>query len=190
MYFLRTTGNDSYGFESGSPRMLKSMNKIATVEQMENVVRINRKYGMMLPVSFIIGMPGEDDESCSETVEFCVRNEIPLKSIMFATPYPGTQLFEFAVSSGRIRKDKLHDFVVKLEDARDFTINLTDNFSDEQLIAKRQEMIDDVCARIKQDSVEVSDKKLRNIFGNLVDDYLKDESLVKHRAEHGGIDIF
>jgi len=180
----------SYGFESGSPRMLKSMNKIATVDQLENVVKINRKYGMMLPVSFIIGMPGEDNGSCSETVEFCIRNEIPLKSIMFATPYPGTQLFEFAVSSGRIRKDKLHDFIVTLEDARDFTINLTDKFSDEQLIAKRDEMIKDVNSRVKPISTESCNGKLRNIFGNLVDDYLKDESLVKHRAEHGGIDIF
>ncbi len=180
----------SYGFESGSPRMLKNMNKIATVEQMENVIRINRKYGMMLPVSFIIGMPGEDDGSCVETVEFCVRNKIPLKSIMFATPYPGTQLFEFAVSSGRIRKDKLHDFIVKLEDARDFTINLTDNFSDERLIVKRDEMIKDVNSRVKSISTESCNSKLRNIFGNLVDDYLKDESLIKHRAEHGGIDIF
>jgi radical SAM superfamily enzyme YgiQ (UPF0313 family) len=180
----------SYGFESGSPRLLKSMNKIATIEKMEQAIEVSRKYGMMLPVSFIIGMPGEDDGSCSETVEFCVRNEIPLKSIMFATPYPGTQLFEFAVSSGRIRKDKLHDFIVKLEDARDFTINLTDNFSDEQLIAKRDEMIKDVNSRVKPASTESCNTKLRNIFGNLVDDYLKDESLVKHRAEHGGIDIF
>ncbi len=60
----------SYGFESGSSRMLKDMNKTATIEQMEDVVRINRKYGMMLPVSFILGMPGEDDGSCRETVEF------------------------------------------------------------------------------------------------------------------------
>ena len=180
----------SYGFESGSSRMLKSMNKIASIEQMENVIRINRKYGMMLPVSFIIGMPGEDDESCRETVEFCVRNKIPLKSIMFATPYPGTQLFEFAVSSGRIPKDKLHEFIVKLEDARDFTINLTDKFSDERLIAKRDEMIKDVNSRVKPIPTESCNSKLRNIFGNLVDDYLKDESLIKHRAEHGGIDIF
>lgn len=180
----------SYGFESGSPRMLKSMKKVATIEKMENAIKVNRKFGMMLPVSFIIGMPGEDDESCNETVEFCIRNEIPLKSIMFATPYPGTQLFEFAVSSGRIRKDKLHDFIVNLEDARDFTINLTDNFSDEQLMSKRDEMIKDVNSRIEPISIEACNNKLRNIFGDIVDDYLKDETLLKHRAEHGGIDIF
>ncbi len=180
----------SYGFESGSPRMLKSMNKIASLEQMENVVRINRKYGMMLPVSFIIGMPGEDDESCRETVEFCVKNEIPLKSIMFATPYPGTELFDLAVSTGIINKERIHEFVLKLEDARDFVVNLTDAFNDERLIAKRQEMIDDVCERLKPDSVEVCNKKLKDLFGNLVDDYLKDKVLLKHRAVHGGIDIF
>jgi radical SAM superfamily enzyme YgiQ (UPF0313 family) len=180
----------SYGFESGSPRMLKSMNKVATIEKMEEVIKANRKYGMMLPVSFIIGMPGEDEGSCRETVEFCIRNEIPLKSIMFATPYPGTELFDLAVSTDRINKDGIHEFVLKLEDARDFVVNLTDAFSDEQLIAKRQEMIDDVCERVKSNSVEVCNKKLRNLFGNLVEDYLKDKVLLKHRATHGGIDIF
>jgi radical SAM superfamily enzyme YgiQ (UPF0313 family) len=180
----------SYGFESGSPRMLKSMNKIATIEKMENAVKVNRKYGMMLPVSFIIGMPGEDEGSCRETVEFCVRNEIPLKSIMFATPYPGTELFNMAVSTNRINKERIHEFVLKLEDARDFAVNLTDVFDDEQLIAKRQEMIDDVCGRVKSSSVEVCNKKLKDLFGDLVEDNLKDETLLKHRAVHGGIDIF
>ncbi len=180
----------SYGFESGSPRMLKSMNKIASLEQMENAVRINRKFSMMLPVSFIIGMPGEDDESCRETVEFCVRNKILLKSIMYATPYPGTNLFDLAVSTDRIRKERIHEFVLKLEDARDFVVNLTDYFTDEQLASKRQEMIDEVRVRVKPDSPEVCDNKLKDLFGGLVEDYLKDEALLKHRATHGGIDIF
>lgn len=180
----------SYGFESGSQRMLDAMNKKVTIAQMENAVRVNRKYGMMLPVSFIIGMPGEDEGSCRETVEFCVRNNIPLRSMMFATPYPGTELFEFTVSSGRLDKGKIHDFVMRLEDARDFTINLTDAFTDEQLIAKRQNMIDEVSSRVRPLAEDVYREKLHNIFGGLVDDYLKDEALVKHRAEHGGIDIF
>lgn len=180
----------SYGFESGSPRMLKSMKKKATIEEMENAVRINRKYEMMLPVSFIIGMPGENEESCRETVEFCVRNNLPLKSMMFATPYPGTELFEYAISTERINKDKLHEFVVALEDARDFSVNLTDAFTDEGLIIKRDEMINEVCSRVKQLPTEISMKKIRNLFGNLADNYLSDEALLKHRTEHGGINIF
>ena len=180
----------SYGFESGSPRILKSLNKRTMIEQMEKAVRVNRKYGMMLPVSFMIGAPGEDEHSCRETVEFCVKNNIQLKSIMFVTPYPGTKLFEYALSTGRIKKSKIHDFVVSLEDARDFTVNLTGAFTDEGLIAKRKEMIDETCARVKRLPEEVYMKKTRDLFGNLADEYFKDEMLVKHRAEHGGIDVF
>lgn len=180
----------SYGFESGSRRMLKSMNKKTTIRQMENAVEIGRKFGMMIPVSFIIGMPGEDNESCSETVEFCVRNNLPLKSLMFATPYPGTRIFDDAISAGRIDEAKLHDFVCRLGDARDFVVNLTDSFSDDELIAKRDEMISEACSRVARLSERDYAAKIKSIFGVLADDYLKDESLVRHRAEHGGIDLF
>jgi len=179
----------SYGFESGSPRMLKTMMKHATIEQMEEAARVNRKFGMMLPVSFIIGMPGENEESCQETVDFCVRNGIPLKSIMFATPYPGTSLFEQVLSEGRIPKEKVHDFVLTLADARDFTINLTDAFSDEELIAKREDMINEVNGKVKINRNE-NTKKLKDLFGNLISQNGFDKKHLKHRSEHGGIDIF
>ena len=189
---MRSSGcvSISYGLESGSARMLESMNKRVSIEQMEKAIRTNRKFGMMLPVSFIIGMPGEDEDSCRETVEFCVKNEIPLKSMMFATPYPGTKLFEYALNTGRIIDTKVHEFVLKLEDARDFTINLTDCFTDDQLILKRQEMIDEVCSRVNPLPLQASTKKLKNLFGALFEDYLKDKVLAKHRATHGGIDVF
>ncbi len=189
---MKTAGcvSISYGFESGSPRILNGMKKMVTIEQMEQAAVISRKCNMMLPVSFIIGMPGENEDSCRETVEFCVRNHIPLKSMMFATPYPGTELFNFAVSTGRISKSRLHEFVVSLEDARDFTINLTDAFTDERLIAKKDEMIDEVCSTVQSISLEIYKQKMKNLFGSLADDYVKDEALLKHRAEHGGLDLF
>lgn len=180
----------SYGFESGSPRILKVMNKKVTIEQMENAVRINRQFQMTVPVSFIIGMPGEDEQSCRETVEFCIRNNILLKSMMFATPYPGTELFNFAINTGRIPKDKLHDFVVKLEDARDFVVNLTDAFTDKQIIAKREEMSREVSSKVKAIPIDVYMEKLKNLFGDLANEYFKDETLLKHRAQHGGMDVF
>ncbi len=180
----------SYGFESGSPRMLREMKKNVTVEQMEEAARINRRHGMMLPVSFIIGMPGENEESCRETVEFCVRNRILLKSMMFATPYPGTELFAFAVKTGRIPQEGIHDFVMRLEDARDFTVNLTDAFTDAELIRKREEMIAEVCSRVQAPTPQESERKLRELFGPLADTAFADPALMKHRAQHGGIDLF
>ena len=102
----------SYGFESGSKRMLKSMRKQTSIQQMEKAVRLSRKYGMMIPVSFIIGMPGEDEASCQETINFCIRNNLSLDSLMYATPYPGTDLFRFAMDTGRLDKANLHEYIL------------------------------------------------------------------------------
>lgn len=180
----------SYGFESGSPRMLRAMRKRVTISDMEEAVRINRELGMMVPVSFILGMPGEDEESCRETVEFCARNKILLKSMMFATPYPGTDIFDFAIKTGRLKIEGIHDFVMRLEDARDFVINLTDAFSDEGLIAKRREMIKEVGSRVPAMPDDLYASKMNDLFGELARDYVADSALLAHRAEHGGIDLF
>jgi anaerobic magnesium-protoporphyrin IX monomethyl ester cyclase len=179
----------SYGFESGSPRMLKSMKKGVTVEQMEEAVRLTRKHKMMLPVSFIIGMPGENEESCRETVELCVRNNLPLKSMMFATPYPGAPLFDYAVGTGRIPSDRIHEFIYSLGDARDFTVNLTDSFTDYELVAKREAMITEVMGRITPLSSDETMARMKHLFGELIT-VGGDEADIRHRAEHGGLDIF
>lgn len=180
----------SYGFESGSSRMLESMKKHVTVQQIEEAVRINRSQGMMVPACFIIGMPGENEESCRETVEFCIRNKLSLKSMTFATPYPGTAIFDFILKTGRLKKEDVHDFVMGLDDAHDFTINLTDAFTDEGLILKRQEMIKEVERRVQALPHETYMAKMNSLFGKLAEGYLADAALVKHRAEHGGMDIF
>ncbi len=181
----------SCGFESGSPRMLTSMHKMQTVEQMEEAVRILRRNEMPVPASFIIGMPGENQDSCQETLDFCLRNNLPLDSLMFATPYPGTEIFDFAVSSGRIDKSRMHQFMMTLDDARTFVINLTDAFTDGELIAKRQEMMD--IARKNYEKFisqrEIMDK-MKKLFGPLLERVKLDEKDLAHRAKHGGMSTF
>ncbi len=181
----------SFGFESGSQRMLNSMNKKQTVKMMEKVIKICRKYDLPVPVSFIIGMPGEDEESCKETVDFCVRNNIPLYSLMFATPYPGTQIFNFALETKRIDKNRLHEYFMKIGDARDFTVNLTDYFTDEELIKKRKEMMKVTEENYKKFITKEEIKgKMKNLFGSLMDNVHLDETDLDHRLKHGGMGIF
>lgn len=181
----------SCGFESGSQKILDGMHKRQKIEEMEETVKILRKYELPVPVSFIIGMPGEDEESCQETVNFCLRNNITLDSLMFATPYPGTEIFNSALETGKIDKNSLHEFMMNIGDARDFLINLTDSFSDEQLVKKREEMM-----RITRENYEKSitaDEimgKMKKLFGNLMDKVKLDEKDLEHRAKHGGMSIF
>ncbi len=181
----------SYGFESGSQRMLNSMRKGITVKQMEKVIKVSRENEMPIPASFIIGMPGETKESCKETLDFSLRNNILLDSLMFATPYPGSEIFNFALRTGRIKREKLHEFLLSLKDARDFTINLTDEFTDEELITTRKYMIEKARENYEKfiTKEEIIDK-IKKLFGNLIEKYPLDEKDWEHRSKHGGMNIF
>jgi len=181
----------SYGFESASPKILKSMNKKITTEEMENVVRLNRKYDLPIPVSFILGMPGEDELSCQQTIDFCLNNNLTLDSLMFATPYPGTHLFDFAIKTGRINKNDIHNFIMKIGDARDFIINLTDNFTDDQLKNKFIEMKTITKKAHKPISKYEMQKKIKSLYGQLSDIFFNlSKEDIEHQKKHGAINLF
>ena len=179
----------AYGFESGSTKMLKSMNKKQTIEQMETVTKLNRKYGLPVPVSFILGMPSEDKFTVKETTDFCLRNNLPLDSLMFATPYPGTQLYKFAKETGRITNED--EFILKIRDARDFIINLTDTFTDEELINLRLSMMKETREHY-ENYLSPDDilEKMKKLYGKLYDKTNLSQEDLEHRAKHGGINIF
>jgi radical SAM PhpK family P-methyltransferase len=58
------------GIESGSPLILKYMNKAATVEKYERGIGQLRQRDILSFASFIVGFPGETDATVRETVEF------------------------------------------------------------------------------------------------------------------------
>jgi radical SAM superfamily enzyme YgiQ (UPF0313 family) len=181
----------SYGFESGSPRMLKAMRKAATIDQMEKVVRLNRQYGMPIPASFILGLPGEDEESCNDTVKFCIRNNLTLDSLMYATPYPGTPLFDYALEAGRISKNGVHAFVMKLGDARDLVVNMTDVFSDAELRDKYREMMSVTKKKYRPLAQPELGKKIRALYGPLSHEFFKlTPEDREHKAKHGALGLF
>jgi len=58
------------GIESGSPRILKNMNKAATVEKYAEGIKLLHEHGILTFGSFIAGFPGETEETIEETVNF------------------------------------------------------------------------------------------------------------------------
>ncbi len=58
------------GIESGSPTILKNMNKAATVEKYQRGMELLRQYGVLTFASFIMGFPGETEETFRESVDF------------------------------------------------------------------------------------------------------------------------
>jgi len=82
------------GLESGSPTMLRAMNKKSTVKQYERFIALVRKYLPFEDFTFIVGTPGETDETISESIKFCKDMGVVPSAVFFMTPYPGTPLFK------------------------------------------------------------------------------------------------
>jgi radical SAM PhpK family P-methyltransferase len=58
------------GIESGSPEILKNMNKAATIEKYVDGMKLLHQYGILTFGSFIVGFPGETDKTVKETADF------------------------------------------------------------------------------------------------------------------------
>lgn len=58
------------GIESGSQAILKNMNKKADLESYRNGISLLNEYGITSLASFIIGFPGETENTINETLEF------------------------------------------------------------------------------------------------------------------------
>lgn len=132
-----------YGVESGSENVLNAMmNKGFTVEQAGEAIIKTREYGIEAYCNFMCGYPGETEETFKETVEF-MKKHMLYSGFGFATPFPGTKLYDEAVSKGKI-KDVIKFIELYSESVENahsnafpFTINLTD-IPDERLLTLRR----------------------------------------------------
>ena len=86
----------SFGVESANARILKTIKKGITVEQVVEAVSLCNAAGVTPNASFILGLPGETPESLNETVAFGER----LKKMgvqhgfHLLAPFPGTAVRE------------------------------------------------------------------------------------------------
>ena len=58
------------GIESGSPAILKNMNKAATIERYAEGIKLLKERGIITFGSFIVGFPGETGATVQETADF------------------------------------------------------------------------------------------------------------------------
>jgi anaerobic magnesium-protoporphyrin IX monomethyl ester cyclase len=94
-----------FGIESGNDGVLDVMKKQITVGQARKAVYAAKAAGLQIGAFFIIGYPGENDESVLDTVRFA--SGLPLDYLSFTLPYPipGTALFERVKDNGGVVVD-------------------------------------------------------------------------------------
>ena len=102
-----------FGVESGSPKMLKLMRKGISLSRTKETFAICRRLGIKAQAFFLFGIPGEDQETIRQTIEFA--KELDPDSVQFAVaiPHPGTQLYEECQRNGWLVYDSWGDFTSK-----------------------------------------------------------------------------
>ena len=82
-----------YGIETGDPVIMARVDKEATLEQVHNAVNWCHESGMMAKGYFMVGLPGDTEETVKRTIDMAC--ELPLTEAMFSltTPFPGTAMW-------------------------------------------------------------------------------------------------
>ena len=95
----------TFGFESGSQKMLDVWNKKTTVDQIKKAIKLCQQLGIIPNGSFIIGGPGETLDDIKKTKDLILETGLKSYGVSIATPFPGTKLWEWCQERNRIPKN-------------------------------------------------------------------------------------
>jgi anaerobic magnesium-protoporphyrin IX monomethyl ester cyclase len=96
----------AYGIETGSPKLLKKMNKETDLTTSERAIRLTKAAGLRVTALIIVGNVGETLETVKETASF-LRSTKPttIGSVGGLWILPGTALYQQAKRLGLINDD-------------------------------------------------------------------------------------
>ncbi len=93
----------SLAVESGSPRVLKEIvHKPVKLDRAKRMADYARKIGLDTTSLFIIGFPGETWDEVRQTIKFAEDIGTDYVKINVATAFPGTKLYDLAISQNAI----------------------------------------------------------------------------------------
>ncbi|MDO9541566.1 MAG: radical SAM protein, partial [Kiritimatiellia bacterium] len=123
----------SFGVESGSEKVLKSMRKNIDLNRVEKVFSWCRREGIATLADFMIGNLDETAEDVEKTIALMKRINPDYVQFSICCPYPGTPLYDLARERGVVTGDIWRDFAKN--PLREFRSPVwTEYFSEEELI--------------------------------------------------------
>lgn len=129
----------SFGFESYSQKVLNSMKKPITPQQIDRAIKLTKEAGLGIQGAFIFGDTAETKETAKETLDYWKKNCDGQIRLFFIQPYPGSEIFNRCIEKGVI-KDKL-DFI-KNKIAHTNWLNMTNNLTDEEILQLKKDILD------------------------------------------------
>ncbi len=93
----------AFGVESGNQRILDTViDKHLTLDQVRAAFKAAKAVGMETIGFFIIGLPGETEETMEDTIRFACELDPIVANFSMATPFPGTEMYNQVLEKGRL----------------------------------------------------------------------------------------
>jgi len=96
----------SIGFESGSDKILKNMNKKFSIENIRRISVLAKKHAISRMGFLLLGGPGETRDTVNKSLDFA--EELNLESMIITRGiriYPNTPLAETSIKENVVRPD-------------------------------------------------------------------------------------
>jgi hopanoid biosynthesis associated radical SAM protein HpnJ len=93
------------GYESGNQQILINIKKGLRVERAKRFAADCRELGITVHGTFILGLPGETEQTIQETIRFAREVNPHSIQVSVAAPYPGTELYRQAIDNGWLPGD-------------------------------------------------------------------------------------
>ncbi|MCL5279313.1 MAG: B12-binding domain-containing radical SAM protein [Planctomycetes bacterium] len=95
----------SLGIETGDPDLLAQHRQNADLDWMSRTIRAIHKAGIRVKGLFMIGLPGETEQSFRRTMDYVFSLPIDDLNVAKFTPFPGSPLYENIHSLGRFEEN-------------------------------------------------------------------------------------
>jgi len=88
------------GYESGNQQILHNIKKGLRIDVARQFTRDCHELGIVIHGTFILGLPGETEETIEETINYAKEIDPHTIQVSLAAPYPGTFLYKQATENG------------------------------------------------------------------------------------------
>ncbi|MCK4351976.1 B12-binding domain-containing radical SAM protein [candidate division WOR-3 bacterium] len=127
------------GVESGSPRMLKLLNKDTTVEKYLEAFNKLSQYNLITAVAFMLGLPDEEIEDIQMTIKLAKKIGVTVYYPQNFKPYPGTKLYDYCLQKGFKEPKTILEWA-EYSDFSKYNVNVS-NVDLDTLIKARKQII-------------------------------------------------
>ena len=95
----------NFGIESGDPEVIRKHRKYYGLDEVQQKLALVRQAGMRVKGLFMVGLPGETEESIRRTIDYAL--ELPLDEINVTkfTPFPGAPVYRTIREHGEFREE-------------------------------------------------------------------------------------